>query len=83
LRVPSYGLNGNNTGAELIAFVQKVEASGGMGVIMFHGIGGDYITTSAAAHRELLAYLKKNKKEIWITTFMKAMDYITEANKSD
>jgi peptidoglycan-N-acetylglucosamine deacetylase len=83
LRVPSYGLNGNNTGAELIAFVQKVEARGGMGVIMFHGIGGDYITTSAAAHRELLAYLKKNKKDIWITTFMKAMDYITEANKSD
>lgn len=83
LRIPSYGLNGNNTGAELIAFVQKVEARGGLGIIMFHGIGGDYITTSAQAHRELLAYLKKNKKEIWITTFMQAMDYITQANKSD
>jgi peptidoglycan-N-acetylglucosamine deacetylase len=78
LQVPSYGLNGNNTGDELVAFVKKVEASGGMGVFMFHGIGGDYIITPAESHRQLLAYLQKNKKDIWVATFQQAMDYVSQ-----
>jgi peptidoglycan/xylan/chitin deacetylase (PgdA/CDA1 family) len=81
LQVPSYGLNGNNTGAELIAFVKSVQQSGGMGIFMFHGIGGDYITTPAQSHRQLLEYLKKNKKDIWVATFQEAMDYVTQQLK--
>jgi hypothetical protein len=81
LLVPAWGVPGNNTGAELIAFVKKVQQSGGMGVFMFHGVGGDYITTPAAAHRELLEYLKKNKDDIWIATFQEAMDYVSQVNK--
>jgi peptidoglycan/xylan/chitin deacetylase (PgdA/CDA1 family) len=81
LRVPSYGLEDGTTGAQLIAFVKRAQQTGGMGVIMFHGIGGDYITTSAKAHQELLDYLKKNKMNIWVTTFQKAMDYVTKASK--
>jgi len=76
LQVPSYGLDDNTTGAQLIAFVKKVQQSGGMGVIMFHGIGGDYISTSADAHQELLDYLGNNKKEIWVATFEQAMDHV-------
>ena len=75
LKVPSYGLEGNTPAEKLIAYVEKVQQSGGMGIIMFHGIGGDYITTSSSAHRTLLAYLKENKKEIWVTTFREAMEY--------
>jgi hypothetical protein len=81
LRVPSYGLNGGETGDQLIAFVKKVQERGGMGVIMFHGVGGDYITISAEAHQQLLDYLKKNEAEIWVTTFQQAMDYATMAGK--
>ncbi|RKR85183.1 peptidoglycan/xylan/chitin deacetylase (PgdA/CDA1 family) [Mucilaginibacter gracilis] len=83
LQVPSYGIKDNTTGAQLIAFVKRVQQSGGMGVLMFHGIGGDYITTPAEAHKQLLAYLNKNRKEIWVATFQQAMDYITEAGKSN
>lgn len=75
--VPSYGLDDNSTGDELIDFVKIVQQSGGMGVFMFHGIGGDYLTTPAAAHRELLQYLKKHKDEILVMTFQQAMDYVT------
>jgi peptidoglycan/xylan/chitin deacetylase (PgdA/CDA1 family) len=75
LRVPSYGLEDNTPGAQLIAFVKRVQQSGGMGIFMFHGIGGDYITTPIEAHRELLDYLKKNRKYIWVATFQQAMDY--------
>jgi peptidoglycan/xylan/chitin deacetylase (PgdA/CDA1 family) len=81
LLVPAWGLPGNNTGADLIAFVKKIQQSGGMGVFMFHGVGGDYITTPAAAHKELLEYLKKNENEIWVATFQQAMDYVSQANK--
>jgi peptidoglycan/xylan/chitin deacetylase (PgdA/CDA1 family) len=78
LRVPSYGLDGGETGAQLITFAQKTLQRGGMGIFMFHGIGGDYITVSAGAHRELLRYLEKHHKEIWVTTFQQAMDYINK-----
>ena len=81
LRVPSYGLDGSETGDQLIAFVKQVQQRGGMGVIMFHGIGGDYITISAEAHQQLLDYLKKNQLDIWVTTFQQAMDYATAAAK--
>jgi peptidoglycan/xylan/chitin deacetylase (PgdA/CDA1 family) len=82
LQVPSYGLEDNTTGKQLIAFAKRVQQSGGMGIFMFHGIGSDYITVSAEAHQELLNYLKENKKDIWVTTFQKAMDYAMQANAS-
>ena len=75
LQIPSFGLDENTSGDALVAFVKNVERKGGMGIIMFHGIGGDYITTSAKAHQELITYLKKNKKYIWVATFQQAMDY--------
>jgi peptidoglycan-N-acetylglucosamine deacetylase len=75
LRIPSLGLEDNTPASVLIGFVRRVEQTGGMGVIMFHGIGGDYITTSSAAHQALLDYLKKNK-DIWVASFQQAMDYV-------
>ncbi len=81
MQVPAYGLEDNTSGTQLIAFVKLVQQGGGMGIFMFHGIGGDYITTSVKAHKELLDYLKKNKKDIWVATFQQALDYATQANK--
>lgn len=81
MQVPSYGLDDSTSTVKLIAFVKKVEKTGGMGIFMFHGIGGDYITTSTKAHKELLNYLAKNRKDLWVATFQQAMDYITRANK--
>jgi peptidoglycan/xylan/chitin deacetylase (PgdA/CDA1 family) len=81
LRVPSYGLEGNNTAAELIGFVKKVEKAGGLGIFMFHGIGGDYLSVAPKIHYRLLRYLKKHQKTIWVTTFKQAMDYATSKGK--
>jgi peptidoglycan/xylan/chitin deacetylase (PgdA/CDA1 family) len=81
LLVPSYGLEGNNTSEQLIDFVKSVEKSGGMGIFMFHGIGGDYITTPTLSHKKLIDYLAKNRKTIWVATFQQAMDYISKAAK--
>jgi len=75
LRIPSLGLEDSTSASLIIDYVKSVQARGGLGIIMFHGIGGDYITTSADVHQQLLDYLKKNKKDLWVTTFRKAMDY--------
>ena len=77
-RVPSYGLEGGETGAQLIAFVKKVQQSGGLGILMIHGVGGDYITISAKVHQELVRYLESQRKEIWIPTFQQAMNYVNQ-----
>jgi peptidoglycan/xylan/chitin deacetylase (PgdA/CDA1 family) len=81
LLVPSWGVAENTPGTKLVDFVKKVEKSGGMGIFMFHGIGGDYLTTSAEAHKELVTYLQQHRDEILVMTFEQAMDYVTQANK--
>ena len=42
----------------------------------FHGIGGDYITTSKQAHEELLAYLAAHRDVYWTDTFINIMKYV-------
>ncbi|MDB5146560.1 MAG: polysaccharide deacetylase [Mucilaginibacter sp.] len=80
LKVPSWAVTGNPvTGEALIDFVKKVQQSGGLGIFMFHGVGGDYLVTPTDAHRKLLAYLSAHRNEIEVTTFMKAMDEVKPA----
>lgn len=76
LRVPSLGLEDSSSADMLIRFVKTVQQRGGLGIIMFHGIGGDYITTSTAVHQQLLDYLVENRRSIWVPTFQEAMDYV-------
>jgi peptidoglycan/xylan/chitin deacetylase (PgdA/CDA1 family) len=75
LRVPAMGLEDHMDAATIIGFIKKVQAAGGMGVIMFHGVGGDYITIATEVHRAVLDYLKENRKDIWVATFMEAMGW--------
>ena len=64
------------TGAQLIALVQQAAQSGTMINFTFHGIGGDYITTSKQAHDELLAYLAAHRDVYWTDTFINIMKYV-------
>jgi sialate O-acetylesterase len=80
MQVPAWGVHAGVTGDELIAFVKKVQQSGGAGVLMFHGVGGDYITTSAEAHKQLLIYLKQHLDEIDVKTFQEGMDGVAATN---
>jgi peptidoglycan/xylan/chitin deacetylase (PgdA/CDA1 family) len=74
--VPSRMFSTLNSAADLIAFAESVRKSGGMGVFMFHGVGGDYLNVSAEMHRALLLYLKQHEAEIWIGTFQEVMDFV-------
>lgn len=77
MNVPSRFFPSNTTGADLIAAVQDVERTGGMIVLGFHGVGGDYLTVSAEAHAQLLAYLRTHSDRIWVAPFSTVMDYTT------
>lgn len=53
------------TGAQLIAYAEEAVRHGGTAVYVFHGIGGDYLQTSAKAHEELLSWLRTHK-QVWV-----------------
>jgi peptidoglycan/xylan/chitin deacetylase (PgdA/CDA1 family) len=74
--VPSRFFDKDVTGAQLIAFVEQVRLSGGGGVIVFHGVGGNWLRTSAQAHEELVDYLAAHQRDIWVATFGELMDYV-------
>lgn len=63
------------SGAQMIQWVEQVRAAGAMGVVVFHGVGGDYLAVSDEAHRELLTHLADHP-DIWVATFSDAMNYI-------
>jgi beta-glucanase (GH16 family) len=67
------------SGKELIALVKRAVEKGSMVNFTFHGVGGDYLTTSDEAHRELLAYLAANRKLIWTDTFVNLMRHVKSA----
>jgi beta-glucanase (GH16 family) len=64
------------SGKELIAIVQRAVDKGTMVNFTFHGIGGDYLTTSNEAHRELLAWLAANRKLVWTDSFVNIMRHV-------
>ncbi|QGZ40370.1 peptidoglycan/xylan/chitin deacetylase (PgdA/CDA1 family) [Pseudoduganella flava] len=70
----------NQTGAQLIALVKQAGERGTMIAFTFHGIGGDYLTNSSAAHEELVRYLAEHRDEYWIDTFLNIMRHV-KANR--
>jgi peptidoglycan/xylan/chitin deacetylase (PgdA/CDA1 family) len=79
-RVPSYGPVNRPGATELIAYVDRVRAAGGIGVFQFHGVGGDYLDVSAEAHRELIEHLRKHP-DVWVATFREVMDYVSSHSR--
>lgn len=63
------------TGADMIAAVEKAQRNGGLLIIGFHGVGGDYLKVNAEAHAELLGYLKAHSDTVWVAPLMTVMEY--------
>lgn len=69
------------SGADMIAWVKKVEDAGGLGVVVFHGVGGDYLSVTAEAHQQLLDYLAAHRDRVWTTTYSEALAYVTRPGR--
>lgn len=74
LNIPA---SGSTDSAELIAHVKRVKEAGGLGILVFHGVGGEYLSVSAQAHQELVDYLRSHP-DIWVGTFQDVLDYATQ-----
>ena len=74
-QVPSFGPVDRPGAAVLIAYAERVLESGGLGVLQFHGVGGDYLDVPAEAHRQLLVWMRRHP-EVWVVTFGEVMDYV-------
>jgi len=79
-RIMDTGFVGTS-GADMITWVKQVESAHALGVVVFHGVGGDYLSVSAEAHQELLAYLSANKSRLWTARYSEAMAYVVQAGR--
>lgn len=69
------------SGADMVGWVKQVEAAGALGVAVFHGVGGDYLSVTAEAHQALVDYLAANRGRIWTAPFSEVMKYAVERGR--
>jgi hypothetical protein len=74
--VPCRWFDEKATGADMIAAVNSAARTGGLLVLGFHGVGGDYLKVAAEAHAQLLAYLAEHADTIWVAPFSTVMDHV-------
>jgi peptidoglycan/xylan/chitin deacetylase (PgdA/CDA1 family) len=66
------------SGQELIDYVKTNTKDGMLLNILFHGVGGDHLSVSAAAHEELLRFLADNRDIYWTDTYINIMRHVNE-----
>lgn len=81
LKVPWMAFSTNGPASEILNFIKQVQEKKAMAILIFHGVGGDYLEASAAAHQEMVNYLKANSKDIWVRTFDETMNFIIKAKE--
>jgi len=62
------------TGEQLIALVEKAAAEGALVSLLFHGVGGEYLSVAREAHEQLLDHLAKHKARFWTDSFANIME---------
>ncbi len=80
-KVPSYSVNAGTDASTLICYTEEVLKEKGLGIFVFHGIGGDYLSVDADVHLELLQFLKSHTNEIWVATFSEVMEYLQDSEQ--
>jgi sialate O-acetylesterase len=74
--IDCYAINGQSA-EYMIGLVKKAQQTHTLLVFLFHGVGGGHnINVSLAAHSQLLHYLKKNEKNIWIAPMVDVAEKI-------
>jgi hypothetical protein len=83
LRPPFGGHGGGvhfKTGADVLAAVDRATASGQQEYVIFHGVGGDWISFPMPEFVALLDGLETRRDALWITDHISVHKYETERN---
>ena len=68
------------SGGELIEYLKTVPEGISLINIIFHGVGGDYLSVSSEAHTELLSFLAANREEYHVDSYINLMKYVNVLN---
>lgn len=69
-------------GDYMIDLVKKAMKESGILIFLFHGVGGEHnLNVELKEHQKLIAFLKKNQKDIWIAPFIDVMKYVRANQK--
>jgi peptidoglycan/xylan/chitin deacetylase (PgdA/CDA1 family) len=79
-RVPSWTVV-ERSAEEMISFLQRAAENGGLAVLTFHGIGGEYLKVSRREHQRLLAFLDDNRHLLWTDTFWNVLRHVEMERK--
>jgi peptidoglycan/xylan/chitin deacetylase (PgdA/CDA1 family) len=71
-----------HSGAELIDYVKQNAKKVKFIQILFHGVGGDYMTVASKDHDQLLKYLADNRDTYWTDTYINIMTHINQHAKA-
>lgn len=66
------------TGPEMLAHVDKAVAKGAMECVIFHGVGGEWLSVPTAEFTALLDGLVARADQVWVTSHIPAHQYATE-----
>lgn len=72
----------NVTGRELISHIKRSAKEHKLINIIFHGVGGDHLPVSTAAHEQLLKYLSENRDIYWVDSYINIMEYVNKHRES-
>lgn len=63
-------------GKTLIDYIRNIPADTLLVNIIFHGVGGDYLSVSSEAHAELLTFLADNRDTYYVDSYINLMKYV-------
>ncbi|MFY0627436.1 MAG: polysaccharide deacetylase family protein [Reichenbachiella sp.] len=69
------------SGTDLIELIKNVPDDTSLINIIFHGIGGDYLSVSSEAHSEMLKFLVNNKEFYYVDSYINIMKHVNELRK--
>lgn len=80
---PAFGGHGAgvhyHNAAHVLTDIDKATASGSTAWIIFHGVGGDWISFAMGEFNKLLDGLEERKNDVWVTDPVSLHKYQTEA----
>lgn len=75
-RIPARDFPEGTTGQQLIDYARQARAGGGAAVYVFHGVAGEYLNVTDAAHRELIGWLVEHRRDVWVATMQEMVDWM-------
>ncbi|MCT7942331.1 polysaccharide deacetylase family protein [Shewanella holmiensis] len=66
------------TGKQLIEYIQQQSSDTLLVNIIFHGVGGDYLSVTAQAHEELVDFLALNSHIYYVDNYINLMKYAAQ-----